>query len=664
MRKFYSLVLMAAALLIGTNAKAVPVAQIGEQTYESLQEAFNAVPDGETATITMVAADYTAPAAIVLGNGEGKAKFITLDLAGNTLKASKTLFQIYSGALKIVSTGNEGKISCTATSGYLIQVFGSILKDVNPRTASESQLYAYLLVDENVKIESQAVAIMVYPAGSYTSSATEHQSANNWNGINNHGAWIYNDDMQGPNNKGKYTYSDPRGVANGVRVEVKGNVYGEKYAIQTNGQLAGPFLNPTQQTFFNENKEYFYGTTDVTVSETDTLYTPFIHIFPTAKMEAGNANGNVAVYASGYARWLIEGECEGASGVYMKSGKVTLDDAIVKSNYAADATNTFGSNKGVNSAGNAVVVESNSHYTGNCALDIEGSTEVSTEANGGTALLEGVKEGENTTVNEIKIGGGSLSGDNAIAISTLTAEEESVVTIVGTAGTEFTGDVTVGTTSDIAQLIPGAVVSYITNSDNTTTAVIATGASQEEYNVSLNGEGLSTFSALDNVRFDASAFKAYKAGEMSNDKLTLSQIAASEGYVYIPAGTGVILYGAASGAAQFERVTTAVPALEGTNNLKPSTAWKAAYAGAAYILHSNELWVYDGEQFADNKAFLILPNDNQGNAPKRIRLVFEETQDVENVEFEAVKAQKFIENGQIFIIRGEKVYNVQGQIVK
>ena len=642
---------MAAALLIGTNAKAAPVAQIGEQTYESLQDAFNAVPNGGTATITMVAADYTAPAAIVLGNGEGKAKFITLDLAGNTLKANaskKTLFQIYSGALKIVSTGNEGKISCTATSGYLIQVFGSILKDVNPRTASESQLYSYLLVDENVKIESQSIAIMVYPAGK-----------NAYNGVSTNavGAWIYNDDAD--NN-----YGNPRGVANGARVEVKGNVYGKKYAIQTNGQLAGPFLNETQQTFFDEHKADFYGTNDVTVSEADTLYTPFIHIFPTAKMEAGNANGNVAVYASGYARWLIEGECEGASGVYMKSGKVTLDDAIVKSNYADEATNTFGSNKGVNSAGNAVVVESNSHYTGNCALDIEGSTEVSTEANGGTALLEGVKEGENTTVNEIKIGGGSLSGDNAIAISTLTAEEESVVTIVGTAGTEFTGDVTVGNTSDIAELIPGAVVSYITNSDNTTTAVIATGASQAEYNVSLNSEGLSTFSALDNVRFDASAFKAYKAGEMSNDKLTLSQIAASEGYVYIPAGTGVILYGAASGDVQFERVTAAVPALEGTNNLKPSTAWKAAYAGAAYILHSNELWVYDGEQFAENKAFLILPNDNQGNAPKRIRLVFEETQDVENVEFEAVKAQKFIENGQIFIIRGEKVYNVQGQIVK
>lgn len=643
---------MAAALLIGTNAKAVPVAQVGGQTYESLQAAFSAVPDGGTATITMVAAEYTAPAAIVLGNGEGKAKFITLDLAGNTLKANasqKTLFQIYSGALKIVSTGNEGKISCTATSGYLIQVFGSILKDVNPRTASESQLYSYLLVDENVKIESQSIAIMVYPAG---------KNAYNGVSMNAVGAWIYNDDAD-------HNYGDPRGVANGARVEVKGNVYGKKYAIQTNGQLAGPFLNATQQTFFDEHKADFYGTTDVTVSGNDTLYTPFIHIFPTAKMEAGNANGNVAVYASGYARWLIEGECEGASGVYMKSGKVTLDDAIVKSNYTDDATNTFGSNKGVNSAGNAVVVESNSHYTGNCALDIEGSTEVSTEANGGTALLEGVKEGDNTTVNEIKIGGGSLSGDNAIAISTLTAEEESVVKIVGAApGTTFTGNVTVGTTSDIKDLIPGAVVSIITNSDNTTTAVIATGASHEVYNVSLNGEGLSTFSALDNVRFDASAFKAYKAGEMSNDKLTLSQIAASEGYVYIPAGTGVILYGAASGVAHFERVDDAVTALEGTNNLKPSTAWKAAYAGAAYILHSNELWVYDGEQFADNKAFLILPNDNQENAPKRIRLVFEETQDVENVEFEAVKAQKFIENGQIFIIRGEKVYNVQGQIVK
>lgn len=632
---------MAAALLIGTNAKA-DVAQIGQQTYATLAAAFAAATDGQTITMiddATIAKNYT----IILGK-DGTSRDITLDLAGHTVSSAQNYpFALYKGTLRLVnSVPGQGELNFTNTYG--IGVYGTYEKVCNPRTAAESALFTHLVIEDGVKINAngtKTLGVMLCAI-----RATES--------TNGKGTMIYKDYWD--ETQGKYTDGNPRGVAYGVRVDIKGDIYGTKYAVQTNGQLA--CYTEAYATYYNEHSEEFYGTAEPG-SIADTVYAPFIHIYPTAKMSAAAASGSAAVYASGYARWLIEGECEGAAGVYMKSGNVTLEDAIVKSTYTSDATNELGSTKGVTAAGNAIVVESNGHYAGNCVLDIEGSTEVSTEAHNGTALLEGVAVGSDEAVEEITIGGGSFSGDNAVAIATVDK-----TTIVGTAGTEFTGDVTVGTTSDIAQLIPGAVVSYITNSDNTTTAVIATGASQEVYNVSLNGEGLSTFSALDNVRFDASAFKAYKAGEMSNDKLTLSQIAASEGYVYIPAGTGVILYGAASGAAQFERVTAAVPALEGTNNLKPSTAWKAAYAGAAYILHSNELWVYDGEQFADNKAFLILPNDNQGNAPKRIRLVFEETQDVENVEFEAVKAQKFIENGQIFIIRGEKVYNVQGQIVK
>jgi hypothetical protein len=63
----------------------------------------------------------------------------------------------------------------------------------------------------------------------------------------------------------------------------------------------------------------------------------------------------------------------------------------------------------------------------------------------------------------------------------------------------------------------------------------------------------------------------------------------------------------------------------------------------------------------ENKAYLQI---NTTGAPARIRLAFGQTTGVENVEAEAVKAEKFVENGQIFIRRGEAVYNLQGQIVK
>ena len=55
MRKIYSLVLMAAALLVGTNVWATDVATVTKggstQGFETLPQAFASVSAGETATI-------------------------------------------------------------------------------------------------------------------------------------------------------------------------------------------------------------------------------------------------------------------------------------------------------------------------------------------------------------------------------------------------------------------------------------------------------------------------------------------------------------------------------------------------------------------------------------------------------------------------------------
>ena len=109
---------------------------------------------------------------------------------------------------------------------------------------------------------------------------------------------------------------------------------------------------------------------------------------------------------------------------------------------------------------------------------------------------------------------------------------------------------------------------------------------------------------------------------------------------------------------------TTTPASISTNLLKPASEWEAAYAGYAYILHGNELWIYTGENFKKNKAFLPMSINPGTTAPQRIRMVFNQATSVENVEVEAVKAEKFYENGQLFIRRGNEVYNVQGQLVK
>ena len=287
-------------------------------------------------------------------------------------------------------------------------------------------------------------------------------------------------------NKGTYTYLvDPsgkgnhRGVANGVRIDIKGNVEGSMYAIQVNGQVACPINgeNDIYKNYYNEHGSNFYGEGFSSVNDMseifgDTAWAPYIHIYPKAVMKANSSDDvSVAAYSSGYARWFIEGTCEAATGLYMKSGSVTLDDAIVKSTCEDPATNVTGYEQGVNSEGHAIIVESNNHYSGNCVLNVVGDTKVSTTAEGGAALFEVI---DGTTaeskVEEITINGGTFSGDNAIVISDATATGDKVTFYGG----NFEGDVNAGNLED---LLPKNGDYHITDVivDGKTTVVVSEG---------------------------------------------------------------------------------------------------------------------------------------------------------------------------------------------
>ena len=69
-----------------------------------------------------------------------------------------------------------------------------------------------------------------------------------------------------------------------------------------------------------------------------------------------------------------------------------------------------------------------------------------------------------------------------------------------------------------------------------------------------------------------------------------------------------------------------------------------------------------GNTLKAHKAYVIY-NGNQGNAPRRMRFVFDTATGVENAEAN-VKSIKLIENGQLVIIKNGVRYNAQGQIVK
>ena len=141
-------------------------------------------------------------------------------------------------------------------------------------------------------------------------------------------------------------------------------------------------------TYYNTYKNTFYGDRipdEVDdISDDDKDYAPYIHIHQgavlTNKEEVGDAlkPRQVALYTSGYARWYVEGECSGTTGLYMKSGDVTLKNATISSSFEGTATNNSGQTIGVSGQGNAVVVESNDHYSGHISLNIEGDTKVET----------------------------------------------------------------------------------------------------------------------------------------------------------------------------------------------------------------------------------------------------------------------------------------------
>lgn len=79
-------------------------------------------------------------------------------------------------------------------------------------------------------------------------------------------------------------------------------------------------------------------------------------------------------------------------------------------------------------------------------------------------------------------------------------------------------------------------------------------------------------------------------------------------------------------------------------------------------------FLYEGQYVPANRAYLPLDKvSGPNNAPRKVRFVIKNEQTVTDIELtgaDTVEATKFIENGQMFIRRGEAVYNLQGVRVK
>ena len=135
----------------------------------------------------------------------------------------------------------------------------------------------------------------------------------------------------------------------------------------------------------------------------------------------------------------------------------------------------------------------------------------------------------------------------------------------------------------------------------------------------------------------------------------------------IPAGAGVFVKGEPLTTYHFSATTAA--ALTNNSIVGCTTATDpAGISDAIYTLRNvggeTALYHYEGTAaIPAGKAYLPIPVGSSA-APQRVRMVINEAQGVENVVVERVKAEKFVENGQLYIRRGNEVFNLQGQIVK
>ena len=172
--------------------------------------------------------------------------------------------------------------------------------------------------------------------------------------------------------------------------------------------------------------------------------------------------------------------------------------------------------------------------------------------------------------------------------------------------------------------------------------------------VTTNAAGWATFSYnQDLVPVNATAQTLYK-GAINGDVLALDPVD------YVKAGEGVIVYGAPSTTYYFAAGNGAAD-FSG-NDLKATSTYSSSMENV-FVLKGDAFLEYIGTTpLKANKAFIQLPA--QSGAPARIRMVVNHATGVENAAVEAVKAEKFVENGQIYIRRGNEVFNLQGQIVK
>ena len=436
MKKIYSFVLMAAALLISANTWAATRTAANADQFEA---AWKAVNDGDIIQLTD---NISISKTFWLGTLEmnGTAKSITLDLNGHKITSDGThqkLFFISHGELIVTGTGEIIQEGASSSSNFeIFRVSGSTYKGDAYDAKTASTFYSHLVIDKDVKLTAKANAVvidqMTWPLTSTSVRADGVTGSLPTSLPTALKTCVYS------HNGGTNNY----GLANGARIDVYGTIRAHKYAIKANGNLGSPTMAAAANIssfWADPNKTIAY-----TKEETDTKYAPFIYIHNTADLRTldVNATYSIAAYSGGYARWMVEGTCIGSTGVYVKSGEIVLNNATVGSNYEGtyEPAGEEGKDRksGVDAGGSGIVMESATAYAGDIDVTIGGDTHVS--ATSGYAIDEAVNaKNDSTKVDALTITGGTFEsgaqGTMHVTETTVEANadptQETIITIIG-----------------------------------------------------------------------------------------------------------------------------------------------------------------------------------------------------------------------------------------
>ena len=478
MKKIYSLVLMAVILLLGTNAWA-EVREAG-----NANELKNAWENAESGDEIKLTASFSIGTTLWLGTEamNDDPMSITLNLNGDTLTSTATkAFVLTHGSLNV--TGNGGiKHAPTGTiysggeyqSAYeVFRLYGSTYKG-----ADYDANYTHLTIGAGVKLVAAVNGIVVDQFNALTASKKVGSVyLYNWALAD---AWAAGN-KNIPSTAAVYTdvYAKGKGVAHGVCIDVKGTIEARKYAIKANGNLCTPAMYPAkigQESYRSTQYSDRNNTRYVIAANDEKNYSPFIHIYNGAKLLTTEITRTdaVAAYGGGYARWLIEGNVEGSTAVYVKSGEVDVKGAQITSNFEGTPGVITDRSSGVDAGGSGIVVESSAHYAGGTEVTVQGNTVITPTT--GYALEETITNAADTSkVESVTIQGGTFKEGDAGTIVVTNETAGSSVTIDG--GTFEFADNTSGSNTGVdlgGKSLEQFLTDQATTSEVTHTVVVET----------------------------------------------------------------------------------------------------------------------------------------------------------------------------------------------